>query len=290
MREGKLLFPFRSNPLLLAEENLNGPFHRAYTQTRLFTVGVEQARLHRRKRLPSGRTNSRLGSQPSSPNSKLQEVHMNDFGNLEVWFVTGSQHLYGPETLKKVEEHATTIARGLGASPEIPVSVVAKPVLTNAESILELCLDANRARNCVGVITWMHTFSPARMWIAGLRSLSKPLLHLHTQFNQELPWSTIDMDFMNLNQSAHGDREFGFIGSRMRMRRKVIVGFWQDAAVHAEMGALATGGVRLARRATFEGRSPGRQHAQRGRDRWRQSRCRNQAALHREWLRRGRVW
>jgi L-arabinose isomerase len=167
---------------------------------------------------------------------------MNDFGHLEAWFVTGSQHLYGPETLKKVEEHATTIARGLGASPDIPVSIVAKPVLTNAESILELCLDANRAKNCVGVITWMHTFSPARMWIAGLRSLSKPLLHLHTQFNQELPWSTIDMDFMNLNQSAHGDREFGFIGSRMRIRRKVIVGFWQDAAVHAEMGAWLRAG------------------------------------------------
>ena len=167
---------------------------------------------------------------------------MIDFGNLEAWFVTGSQHLYGPETLKKVEEHATTIARGLGASPDIPVSIVAKPVLTNAESILELCLDANRAKNCVGVITWMHTFSPARMWIAGLRSLSKPLLHLHTQFNQELPWSTIDMDFMNLNQSAHGDREFGFIGSRMRIRRKVIVGFWQDAAVHAEMGAWLRAG------------------------------------------------
>src|SRR5258705_11400846 len=161
---------------------------------------------------------------------------MIDFGNLEAWFVTGSQHLYGPETLKRVEEHATTIARGLGASADVPVSIVAKPALTKAESILELCLDANRARNCVGVITWMHTFSPARMWIAGLRSLSKPLLHLHTQFNQELPWSTVDMDFMNLNQSAHGDREFGFIGSRMRLRRKVIVGFWQDAAVHAEMG------------------------------------------------------
>jgi L-arabinose isomerase len=162
---------------------------------------------------------------------------MIDLANLEAWFVTGSQHLYGTETLKKVEDHATTIAGGLSASPEMPVKIVAKPVLTNSESIQELCLDANKTKNCIGLITWMHTFSPARMWIAGLRSLSKPLLHLHTQFNQELPWSTIDMDFMNLNQSAHGDREFGFIGARMRLKRKIVVGFWQDSAVHAEMGA-----------------------------------------------------
>jgi len=162
---------------------------------------------------------------------------MIDLANLEAWFVTGSQHLYGTETLKKVEEHADTIARGLSASPEMPVKIVAKPVLTSSESIQELCLDANKTKNCIGLITWMHTFSPARMWIAGLRSLSKPLLHLHTQFNQELPWSTIDMDFMNLNQSAHGDREFGFIAARMRLKRKIVVGFWQDAAVHAEMGA-----------------------------------------------------
>jgi L-arabinose isomerase len=162
---------------------------------------------------------------------------MIDFSYLEAWFVTGSQHLYGAETLKKVEEHATAIVRGLSASPDMPVKILAKPVLTSAESIQELCLDANRTKNCVGLITWMHTFSPARMWIAGLRSLSKPLMHLHTQFNQELPWSTIDMDFMNLNQSAHGDREFGFIGARMRLKRKIVVGFWQDAAVHAEMGA-----------------------------------------------------
>jgi L-arabinose isomerase len=162
--------------------------------------------------------------------------------NLEAWFITGSQHLYGPDTLKKVEEHATTIAHGLETSLDLAVKIVPKLVLTNAESILELCLDANRAGNCVGVIAWMHTFSPARMWISGLRSLSKPLLHLHTQFNRDLPWSTIDMDFMNLNQSAHGDREFGFIGSRMRLKRKVIVGFWQDAAVHAEIYAWLRAG------------------------------------------------
>jgi L-arabinose isomerase len=158
------------------------------------------------------------------------------FANLEVWFVPGSQHLYGPETLQKVEENAVTIARALAASPQIPVKIVCKQVMTDSESIHQLCLDANRSENCIGLVTWMHTFSPARMWIAGLRSLDKPLMHLHTQFNQQLPWSTIDMDFMNLNQSAHGDREFGFITARMRLKRKIIVGFWDDASVHAEAG------------------------------------------------------
>lgn len=162
---------------------------------------------------------------------------MIDLLRLEAWFVTGSQHLYGPETLKQVADHANTIARALGASPHIPVQIVAKPVMTDSDSILHLCLEAESSKNCVGLIAWMHTFSPARMWIAGLRSLNKPLVHLHTQFNQELPWSTIDMNFMNLNQSAHGDREFGFIGARMRQRRKILVGFWQDPATHAELGA-----------------------------------------------------
>jgi len=162
---------------------------------------------------------------------------MIDLSSLEAWFVTGSQHLYGPETLKKVEQHALAIARELGASPGMPVKIVAKAVMTSSESIQELCQEANSSRNCIGLITWMHTFSPARMWIAGLRLLSRPLLHLHTQFNQELPWSTIDMDFMNLNQAAHGDREFGFIGARMRLHRKVVVGHWQDAEIHSEMGA-----------------------------------------------------
>jgi L-arabinose isomerase len=160
-----------------------------------------------------------------------------DLSNLEAWFVTGSQHLYGPETLKKVEQHAASIARALDASPEMPARIVAKPVMTSGESIYQLCQDADSSKNCIGVITWMHTFSPARMWIAGLKSLRKPLLHLHTQFNDELPWSTIDMDFMNLNQSAHGDREFGFMGARMRLKRKIVVGHWKDADVHSEIGA-----------------------------------------------------
>ena len=161
---------------------------------------------------------------------------MIDFANLEVWFVAGSQHLYGPEALQKVKEHATVIAQALHASSQVPVKVVCKPVMTGSDSIHQLCLDANASKNCIGLITWMHTFSPARMWIAGLRSLDKPLLHLHTQFNEELPWSTIDMDFMNLNQSAHGDREFGFITARMRLKPKIIVGFWEDNEVHEEIG------------------------------------------------------
>jgi len=161
---------------------------------------------------------------------------MIDLASLEVWFVTGSQHLYGPETLTMVQEHATIIARAFAQSPEIPVKVVCKPVMTGSDSIHQLCQEASFSKNCVGLITWMHTFSPARMWIAGLGSLNKPFLHLHTQFNEVLPWSTIDMDFMNLNQSAHGDREFGFVGARMRLQRKIVVGFWQDEAVHAEMG------------------------------------------------------
>jgi L-arabinose isomerase len=161
---------------------------------------------------------------------------MIDLANLEVWFVPGSQHLYGPDALRDVEEHSIAIAGALSASTHIPVKIMCKPVMTSSDSIHQLCLDANGAKNCVGLITWMHTFSPARMWIAGLRVLNKPFLHLHTQFNKELPWSSIDMDFMNLNQSAHGDREFGFIGARMHLERKIVVGFWKDTAVHSEIG------------------------------------------------------
>ena len=161
---------------------------------------------------------------------------MIDLKQWEVWFVTGSQHLYGQETLDKVAQHSTEIVAGLSASPSIPIKIVMKPVLTTPDSIYELCLDANHTKNCIGIIAWMHTFSPAKMWIAGLKILSKPFVHLHTQFNRELPWQTIDMDFMNLNQAAHGDREFGFIGSRMRINRKVVVGFWQDPEVASELG------------------------------------------------------
>lgn len=161
---------------------------------------------------------------------------MIDFNRLEVWFVTGSQHLYGEAALKEVAEHARKIAMGLSQAKQIPVKVIFKPVVTTPEAIRGLCQEANTTGNCIGLITWMHTFSPAKMWIAGLNALQKPFVHLHTQFNRDLPWSSIDMDFMNLNQSAHGDREFGFIGSRMRLRRKVIVGFWQDEDVLCQIG------------------------------------------------------
>jgi L-arabinose isomerase len=155
----------------------------------------------------------------------------------EVWFVTGSQHLYGPKTLETVADHSRQIAGFLNDSAQVPVKVVFKPVLTTPEAIQELCLAANSANDCVGLITWMHTFSPAKMWIAGLRLLKKPFLHLHTQFNREIPWAEIDMDFMNLNQSAHGDREFGFICSRLRLNRKVVVGHWQDEDIQHSIGS-----------------------------------------------------
>jgi L-arabinose isomerase len=162
---------------------------------------------------------------------------MIDLSSLEVWFVTGSQHLYGPETLELVAEHSQAIARAFDESEAIPVRVVFKPVLTTPEAIHQIALEANAAPQCIGLVAWMHTFSPAKMWIAGLRALQKPLAHLHTQYNRDIPWSEIDMDFMNLNQSAHGDREFGFIGSRMRLERKVVVGHWQDAGVQATLGS-----------------------------------------------------
>lgn len=153
------------------------------------------------------------------------------FQQLECWFVTGSQHLYGEETLRQVAEHAQQIAGFLTTNEKIPVTIVYKPVVKTPEEITQLCIEANATKNCIGLLTWMHTFSPAKMWIQGLKILQKPLLHLHTQFNREIPWSEIDMDFMNLNQSAHGDREFGFIMSRMRLERKVVTGFWQDEGV-----------------------------------------------------------
>jgi len=155
----------------------------------------------------------------------------------EAWFVTGSQHLYGPETLKQVAANSQKIARTLASA--LPLKVVFKAVLTTPDAIAQLCREANNDPHCVGLICWMHTFSPAKMWIAGLTSLCKPLAHLHTQFNREIPWAEIDMDFMNLNQAAHGDREFGFICTRLRKNRAVVVGHWQDAEVQAELGIWA---------------------------------------------------
>ena len=157
----------------------------------------------------------------------------------EIWFVTGSQHLYGPETLRQVAENSQKVAAALDGSPEVPCRVVFKPVVKTPDEILGLLTEANAAESCVGVILWMHTFSPAKMWIAGLTALQKPYLHLHTQFNRDLPWDAIDMDFMNLNQAAHGDREFGFICTRLRQERKVVVGHWGDPEVQERIGAWA---------------------------------------------------
>lgn len=168
----------------------------------------------------------------------------------EFWFVTGSQHLYGPETLNQVAEDSMKIAAGLDQATAAPYKIVFKPVLTTPDAIRKLCIEANSDELCAGIITWMHTFSPAKMWIAGLSELRKPLLHLHTQFNRDIPWDSIDMDFMNLNQSAHGDREYGFIGARMRIARKVVVGYWQDPEVQSRIGVWMRAAV-----AFTEGRS-----------------------------------
>lgn len=161
---------------------------------------------------------------------------MNNLKHLQVWFVTGSQHLYGEETLKKVDEHSAIIARHLGNTENIPVNIIHKPVVKTPEEIFEICQQANVEKSCIGIVAWMHTFSPAKMWIRGLSILKKPLLHFHTQFNDQIPWDKIDMDFMNLNQSAHGDREFGFILSRMRLNRKVVTGHWKDRDVANQIG------------------------------------------------------
>ncbi|RFM25999.1 L-arabinose isomerase [Deminuibacter soli] len=155
---------------------------------------------------------------------------------LEVWFVTGSQHLYGEETLQQVAAHAQTIANALSSASQIPVTIVYKPTVKTTEEIYHTCAAANNDTNCIGIIAWMHTFSPAKMWIGGLKILQKPLLHLHTQFNRDIPWGSIDMDFMNLNQSAHGDREFGFMVSRLRRNRKIVVGHWEATNVRSSIG------------------------------------------------------
>ncbi|MDT8401741.1 MAG: L-arabinose isomerase [Bacteroidales bacterium] len=160
---------------------------------------------------------------------------MDIYKNSEIWFVTGSQHLYGEETLEKVKKDSEIIAACLDKHKELPVKVVFKSVLTSSDTISELCSQANHDAGCIGLISWMHTFSPAKMWLNGLKLLTKPMLHFHTQFNRDIPWNEIDMDFMNLNQSAHGGREFGFAGSRLRLDRKVVVGHWKDKACMEEI-------------------------------------------------------
>jgi L-arabinose isomerase len=160
---------------------------------------------------------------------------MIDLSRYEVWFVTGSQHLYGDEVLRQVVENSRQIAESFAAGDSMPVQVVLQPVQTTSEAIRQVTAAANAAPNCVGLIFWMHTFSPAKMWIGGLTTLHKPFVHLHTQFNRDIPWSTIDMDFMNLNQSAHGDREFGHLCTRLGLPRKVVVGHWRDPALLEEI-------------------------------------------------------
>ena len=156
---------------------------------------------------------------------------MKIYGKKTIWFVTGSQHLYGPKVLQQVAGNSETIANGLSASELVSATVLPKGVVTTPAEILQVCQQANSDSDCVGLIFWMHTFSPAKMWINGLKALNKPWMHLHTQFGADLPWSGIDMNYMNLNQSAHGDREFGYIGTRMRIERKVVVGHWQSEKV-----------------------------------------------------------
>jgi len=154
-----------------------------------------------------------------------------------VWFITGSQHLYGEEALKQVAINSRVIAEYINQHMEGLCDIIFKGVVSTPNEITEVCREVNADDNCIGVITWMHTFSPAKMWINGLTKLNKPQLHLNTQYNKALPWDKIDMDFMNLNQSAHGDLEYGFINARLRLPRKVVVGHWQDEEVINEIKA-----------------------------------------------------
>ncbi len=150
------------------------------------------------------------------------------FENLEVWFVTGAQLLYGGDAVVQVDGHSQKMVDGMNASGLLPIRLVYKGTANSSAEVADVMARAEAEPKCVGVISWMHTFSPAKMWIHGMQKLRKPLLHLHTQFNEEIPWDTMDMDFMNLNQSAHGDREFGHILARMRKNHKTVVGYWKD--------------------------------------------------------------
>ena len=162
---------------------------------------------------------------------------MNIFKNYEVWFVIGSQHLYGPETLRQVTQHAEQVVNALNTEAHLPCKLVLKPLGTTQDEITAICRDASYDEKCAGLIVWLHTFSPAKMWINGLTILNKPLLQFHTQFNAQIPWNSIDMDFMNLNQTAHGGREFGFIGARMRQQHSVVTGHWQDPKAHQRISS-----------------------------------------------------
>jgi L-arabinose isomerase len=161
------------------------------------------------------------------------------FDNYEIWWVTGAQLLYGGDAVVQVDKHSKEMVAGLNDSGNIPIQIVYKGTANSSKEVEAVMKAANNDDKCVGIITWMHTFSPAKMWIHGLQQLNKPLLHFHTQYNEKIPWSTMDMDFMNLNQSAHGDREFGHICARMRLRRKVVVGYWKDKKIQEKIAVWA---------------------------------------------------
>ncbi|QAY69903.1 L-arabinose isomerase [Xylanimonas protaetiae] len=163
------------------------------------------------------------------------------YADREIWFFTGSQDLYGPETLEQVAAQSQEVAAALDAAADVPATIVWKPVLKDSASIRRAMLDANADDRVLGVVTWMHTFSPAKMWIAGLDALRKPLLHLHTQANVALPWDTIDFDFMNLNQAAHGDREYAYLAARLGVSRTTVVGHVSNPAVQRRVGTWVRG-------------------------------------------------
>src|SRR5574341_31773 len=214
-----------------------GRFPRCFVNADVGRGGVDVYRSHgvavNDKRPKRNAAGFRVSSSPTR--RRREDNVLAPLKQSEVWLVTGSQHLYGPETLRQVADHSRTIAEALDRSPRVPCRVLFKPVVKTPEEVLGLLGEANASPSCVGLILWMHTFSPAKMWIAGLLALRKPYAHLHTQFNRELPWGTIDMDFMNLNQAAHGDREFGFICTRLRQKRKVVVGHWEEESVHERL-------------------------------------------------------
>lgn len=165
----------------------------------------------------------------------MKEITMKTFSDMKIWMVSGSQHLYGDETLKQVKDHTKGIADYLADQEIIPAEIEYKGIVTTEEEITNFFMEANSNKECGGIILWMHTFSPSKMWINGLKTVTKPILHLHTQFNKTIPWNEIDMDFMNLNQSAHGGREHGYINSRLKVNRKIVVGFYQDEEVLSEV-------------------------------------------------------
>ncbi len=179
-------------------------------------------------------------------------VSLDTLSDRSIWFLTGSQHLYGPEVLDQVFDDAKKIVRGLNESGSIPIRIVAKPVLTTADAIGRMFAEAAASDDCAGIITWMHTFSPSQMWLPALQALAVPMLHLHTQYKATIPWDTIDMDFMNLNQSAHGGREFGFAATRLEVSRKVVVGHWAEDSVQSEIADWCR--VALARLDAKQGR------------------------------------